>query len=169
MASPAKREKGRPTALTPEMQAKIIKDLAAGFTRECASARARISSSTLSHWVTRGRKGIEPYKAFYQEVISAERDAEALAVASVRKIGIGGAVIERKTITKTARDGTVTVEKIEKYSQPSLTAWTWWLERKFPESWSGRTEIMQDMIADYLKQRREAKKAASGDADGQSA
>src|SRR3954451_5857658 len=75
---------GREPKLDDDRQARILKDLAEGQTRACAAERAGISERTLLRWMARGRKGEEPFLAFMSGVKKAERDAEALAVRSIR-------------------------------------------------------------------------------------
>lgn len=104
--------KGRETKLTPELQERIVKDLADGQTRVCASARANIGIRSFQKWLALGKQGKQPYAAFYTAVKKAERDAESAAVSAIREAG-----------------------------QKLWTAYAWWLERKFPDSWGKRDRL----------------------------
>lgn len=111
-----------------ERQRSIIEDLADGQTRACAASRAGISERTFRYWISRGNKGVVPFVAFVAAVKKAERDAEAEAVKEIRLAG-----------------------------KKNWTAYAWWLERKFPESWGKDTELLREIIAAYRK-RKQTKK-----------
>ncbi len=114
------------TKFNEDRERRILVDLADGQTRACAAARAGITDRTMQNWMARGRKGEEPFASFVSAVKKAERDAEAVAVGEIRKAG-----------TK------------------NWTAFAWWLERKFPASWSKDAEILREMAAEYRKQKQE--------------
>lgn len=110
-----KRPRGRPTKLTPELQAKICDAIRAGNYCETAAAFGGIDKTTLYDWMRRGaraRHGI--YADFSHAVEKALADAEARDVA---------------LIAKAAADG-------------HWQAAAWRLERKFPDRW-GRRERHQ--------------------------
>jgi len=113
------------TKFDEERQRRILMDLADGQTRACAAERSGISERTLSHWLTQGRRGVEPYVAFVALVKKAEREAESEAVREIRTAG-----------------------------KRNWTAYAWWLERKFPESWGKDTELLREIIAAYRKRKR---------------
>jgi hypothetical protein len=127
-----------------------VADLAAGLTRACASERNGITDRTLRAWVARGKAGAEPFASFASAVKKAERDAEALAVGSIRQVAKGGVVVER--VATTDKQGRTVVT--EKFSRPEWTAWAWWLERKFPEAWGKDTEILRQMLAEYRRRKK---------------
>lgn len=104
---------------------RILADLADGQTRACAAARAGITDRTLQNWMARGRKGEEPFTSFVSAVKKAERDAEAVAVAAIRTAGA-----------------------------KNWTAYAWWLERKFPESWGKDAELLREIVAEYRKRKQ---------------
>lgn len=103
---------GRPTKLTPQVQARIVQAIVGGNDITVAAAYAGIHRDTFYYWLERGRaakRGI--YSDFSDAIEKAQADAETRNVA---------------LIAKAAQDGT-------------WTAAAWWLERKYPERW-GRKE-----------------------------
>ena len=110
-----KPSRGRPTKLTPELQAKICSAIQAGNFIEIAAAFAGIRKATLHNWLRRGARQTQGiYHAFSEAVEKALADSEARDVA---------------LIAKAAADG-------------QWQAAAWRLERKFPERW-GRRERHQ--------------------------
>lgn len=106
---------GRPTKLTPQVQARIVQAIVGGNDITVAAAYAGISKTTFYAWLERGRKAkTGPFADFVDAIEKAQADAEARNVA---------------LIAKAAQDGT-------------WTAAAWWLERKYPERW-GRKERQQ--------------------------
>ena len=73
---------GRPTKLTPEVQAKIVLAISGGNYRQVAAEWAGIPPDTLAHWMGRHR---EPYLSFRHAVLEAEKMAEIGAVALIMK------------------------------------------------------------------------------------
>ena len=145
---------GRDTKYNDDRGKRIVADLAAGLTQACAAERNGICDRTLQRWIARGKRGETPFESFVSAIKKAERDAEALAVGSIRHVAKGGIVVER--VTTTDKQGRVVVT--EKFSPPVWTAWAWWLERKFPESWGKDAEIIREMAAEF----RARKKAERG-------
>lgn len=150
---------GRGTKFDDDRARRILADLAAGLTRDCASERNGITGRTLRRWLAAGRKGGKSKQAvalmsFLSGVKKAERDAEARNIAIVQKAAQGGQVVERKTVTRTKRDGTTETEVTEKYSRGEWTAAAWWSERKFPESWGKDTEILREIIAEHRRRKK---------------
>lgn len=111
-------KRGRPTDLTPDIQAKIVEVVAAGNYREIAAHAAGISPRTLAGWVAQGKKaksGI--HRDFLQAVLKAEQDAEIRMVKAI----VDGA------------------EQDPKHAQ-------WWLERKAPERWGRDRQIIKELL-----------------------
>ena len=54
----------------------------------------------------------------------------------------GGALIERTTTTRTAKNGTATTTVRERFTPPDWHADGWFLERRHPADWSRRTEVV---------------------------
>jgi len=113
---------GRPTDLTPQVQAKIVLAIVGGNDNKVAAAHAGIGESTFYAWLDRGRKEVArlaassrakprasetPFVEFLEAIQKAQADAETRNVA---------------LIAKAAQEGT-------------WTAAAWWLERKYPERW----------------------------------
>ena len=99
---------GRPTKLTPQVQARIVQAIVGGNDITVAAAYAGIHKAQFYRWLEKGeqqQQGI--YRAFRDAIQKAQADAEARNVA---------------LIAKAAQDGT-------------WTAAAWWLERKYPERW----------------------------------
>lgn len=81
----ATRGPGRPTSLTPEVQAAIVADVEAGVKFEDAALANGIAEKTLYAWVARGNeKGEEPYRGFSQALTRARATAKANALRNVR-------------------------------------------------------------------------------------
>jgi transposase len=110
-AASKKRPPGRPTRLTPELQAKLCDAIRAGNYMETAAAFAGIRKATLHNWLRRGaRQSQGIYHAFSEAVEKALADSEARDVA---------------LIAKAAAEG-------------QWQAAAWRLERKFPDRWGRR-------------------------------
>jgi transposase len=113
---------GRPTKLTPQVQARIVQAIVGGNDITVAAAYAGIGKATFYLWLERGRKEMTrleaspfarprasetPFVDFIDAIEKAQADAETRNVA---------------LIAKAAQEGT-------------WTAAAWWLERKYPERW----------------------------------
>jgi transposase len=110
-AASKKHPSGRPTKLTPELQAKLCDAIRAGNYMETAAAFAGIRKATLQNWLRRGARQTQGiYHAFSEAVEKALADSEARDVA---------------LIAKAAADG-------------QWQAAAWRLERKFPDRWGRR-------------------------------
>jgi len=99
---------GRPSALTPEVRAKVLAALRCGLSRAAAAARAGIGARTLREWMARTDEA-EPYASFRAEVEAAEGVCEARLAAVVFKAAL---------------------------NDPNQARWL--LERRFPASWGRR-------------------------------
>jgi transposase len=97
---------GRKSALTDELQEKILRYLKLGAYVETAAAAAGISRDCFYKWMRRGAKGEKPYKAFADAV------EQALAESEVRDLGI-----------------------ILGAAQTQWQAAAWRLERRFPDKY----------------------------------
>jgi transposase len=109
---------GRPTALTPQTQERILSLLRLGNYIDVACKAAGIHKDTFYEWMKRGRSGKaadERHAAFAVEVDSALAQAEA-------------------------RD----VQTILMASQATWQAAAWRLERRFPERWSRSDRVRVD-------------------------
>ena len=101
---------------------------------------ARATKTVLLDLLTLHRHG--PYLGFLAatEKAGATRTLESLA--RIEAGGVGGALLERVTTTRTARDGTATTTVKERYTPPDWRADSWFLERRHPTDWSRRTELV---------------------------
>lgn len=75
---------GRPTALTPGVQAQFVKAISAGNYYEAACAYAGIGYNTFCQWMKWGKTGDKDralYREFRGAVLKAEADAEVRIVA----------------------------------------------------------------------------------------
>jgi transposase len=116
-AASKKHPSGRPTKLTPELQAKLCDAIRAGNYMETAAAFAGIRKATLQNWLRRGARQTQGiYHAFSEAVEKALADSEARDVA---------------LIAKAAADG-------------QWQAAAWRLERKFPDRWGRRDRHQVD-------------------------
>lgn len=161
-------KKGRLPKLTPEIQKSILRDLSAGLTRECAALRNGICKRTLARWIAAGRAGKKQYLSLVSSIKRAENNAEAKSIKGIRKIAEGGIVVERRTITRTKRDGSTEDEVIEKFSQPQWQAHAWWAERKNPKQWGQQRDVIRDMkkvLAELEKERAELRRTISEASD----
>lgn len=145
---------GRESKYNAERHESIIRDLASGLTRACAAARAGISERTLTRWLACGRRGEIPFVSFVAAVKKAEHDAEAVAVAMIRRIGFGEWVAEEVITTTTAKDGTTSTTTKRKNGRPEWTALAWWLERKWPDHYGKDVEIMRELKAMVRKSKK---------------
>ena len=80
----------RPTKLTPEVEALILKALKAGNFRSTAARLAGVRPATLHRWLERGdpagtRKADRPYRDFAEKVDQAMAEAEARDVTLISK------------------------------------------------------------------------------------
>jgi hypothetical protein len=128
--------RGRPTKLTAQIQAEIVKRIAVGNHADVAAVAAGVSRSTFYSWQKLGRKRkTGRHREFVLAITRAESEAEVQAIAIVRQAMKGGQVVERHTRTK--RDGSV--EITEKLARAEWTAARWFAERRHAERW-GRKE-----------------------------
>ena len=104
----ASRSGGRPPKLTPEVEAKILLAIRGGNFRGASAEWAGVSASTMTHWMTFGkRKPRSAWGRFRRAVLEAERAAEINCV--------------RLVLDAAKKDA--------KHAE-------WWLERKQPKRWA---------------------------------
>jgi hypothetical protein len=110
---------GRPSKLTPEVQALVCDAIRHGNFREAAAKAAGVTPRTLHEWMRKGREADEgPYAAFLQAVHEAEAEAELNAV---RRIYLAGA--------------------------DDVNHLKWWLERKFIGRWGRDARTIRELQA----------------------
>ena len=77
----------RPTKLTPELQAEMVKIIRAGNYQVVACRHVGIPEKTFYEWMRRGERGWkidEPYREFRAEILKARATAEIESVARIR-------------------------------------------------------------------------------------
>lgn len=111
--SPTKKNTGRPSKLTADIQNKIIEAIRAGAYVETAAAYAGINKTTFYDWLKKGARGEAPAFVEFSNAVQ-----KALASSEMRDI---------VTITKAAE------------SQWQAAAWR--LERKHPNRWGRRQHV----------------------------
>ncbi len=111
---------GRPTSLTPEVQATILAAIEAGNFKATAAQLAGIHRDTLHGWEQRGAAGEEPFKAFSDALQRAEAIAETALLASIRG----------------AQAAIVGVSGPEPWQ-----AKAWVMERRWPKRWASRVRV----------------------------
>ncbi len=87
---------GRPTKLTPHVQAVVIRAIRAGNYRQVAAEWAGIGAETMSRWMSRER---EPYIGFRQAVLEAERAAEIRAVRRIMRAAVKDPKVARTEVS----------------------------------------------------------------------
>lgn len=150
---------GRKGELTQSIQDRICQALAAGNTRHDAAVFGGIGERTFYTWYKRGRRSPHgKYKQFRQAIDKAEADAAIHYVAIVKKVSVGGSVVERKTITRTDKDGNPSTTVTEKITPADARPAQWWLERRRQDfsKFSHEFEEMKAQIAELQKAVQDA-------------
>lgn len=106
----------RPTTLTPEIQARFLEAIAEGATREAAAGYAGRTHGCVKGWITKGRRGEEPYADFVNAVKEAEDRCE------VSFCGV-----------------------IKRAAEKSWQAAAWWLERRRREKYALDSKQVRDL------------------------
>ncbi|MBK8173172.1 MAG: hypothetical protein IPK60_22955 [Sandaracinaceae bacterium] len=83
MKAKAKAKNGRPTSLTPELQARVVANVLRGAYIETACGAAGILRQSMYEWLRKGQAGVEPYAEFYEAVTAARDQAELSALNSI--------------------------------------------------------------------------------------
>lgn len=78
---------GRPTSLTPEVEARILRALRAGATHAIAAKIGGVTPQCLNAWLRRGEDGEEPFASFLSAAERAEGDAGLDAFESLQTAG----------------------------------------------------------------------------------
>jgi len=110
----ANYQTGRPTKLTPDLQAKIVEALKAGNYAEVAARHVGIASSTFYDWMKRGGEGDRRFSEFSEAIGEAEAFAHARAVTIIAKA-----------------------------MADDWKAAAWYLERKYHDEWGRRDKLDQ--------------------------
>ncbi len=144
--------RGRPSILTEQLQAEIVKRISVGNYAVVAAIAAGVQRSTFYAWIARGRKQKRGrYRSFLLAVRRAESEAEVQAVAIIRQAMKGGQVLER--VQRTKRDGSD--EKHEKFSKAEWLAAKWFAERRHAGRWGRKeTEEIAKLAREIAQLRR---------------
>lgn len=126
---------GRPTSLTPEVQAAIVTALRAGNYRVTAAAAAGVHRNTLVNWEKWGTEGKAPYVDFLCAIQKAEAEAEMELLADIRA----------------ARPGITGVNGADLWQ-----AKAWMLERRFATRWCAK---VKQQVAEHVDALTEKLKA----------
>lgn len=76
---------GRPTSLTPELAARILRRVRQGVGRQVAAVACGVSKNQVRNWEKRGLEGEEPYASFAADLHEAEALCEARWVAKLQR------------------------------------------------------------------------------------
>lgn len=130
---------GRPSKLTPELQAKIIKSLEAGNFLETAAESNGVGRATVFRWIQEANEGHpDPSRAIFRDaVIEARAKAESTMVSLVFRAAMGGVIT--KEVTRTLPNGTV--ESETSYSSPDGRVGLEFLSRAFPDRWKKQNTL----------------------------
>lgn len=106
---------GRPSKLTPEVQAAIVKGVRAGNYPEIAAQSQGIHRATFFAWMERGRTGEAPYSDFRDAVTRAKAWAERKMVRVVRTAAVTDSraaewYLERSASDRWGRRDKLTIE-----------------------------------------------------------
>lgn len=125
---------GRPTKLTPELHADIVRTIKAGNYLETAAAMAGVERLTLREWIKKGvRAKSGAYHAFALDIEQAMAHAEVVDVLGIRKAG-----------------------------EKEWTARAWLLERRFPDRWGRKSaDVTINLVQTPQWQEFRAKIAAA--------
>lgn len=81
---------GSVTKLTPAVHSQIVSYIAAGAYARHAAEAAGISHQAVALWLSKGKKGEEPYDAFYRDVQAAKGRDALRDIQIISKAGVGG-------------------------------------------------------------------------------
>jgi transposase-like protein len=144
---------GRPTKLLDDAVEEAVLDaIRYGATIEAACAAAGITDRTYYAWMARGREAKDTLeetgelpntgRPFLEACARAHAQGQAANVALLWKITEGGYVT--KTRTRRMRDpgtGDLVEETETDLAPPDLRAFTWYLERRHPETFKKAVEL----------------------------
>lgn len=136
---------GRPSKLTPELQAEVVRAIGDGLYRKDAARLVGVHPESLNKWMQTGRKATHgKHREFYLAVTKEEERVKLLACRSILRAGHGTPGTKSSRMVKGA-DG---VERLEVTIKPARAgdwkALAWWLERKFPEEFGRRDALKVD-------------------------
>ena len=139
---------GRPTKLTPSVQAAIVQAVSLGVPIKTAGSYVGVSEKSLTEWLARGqgrhsvRGSTKAYAAFAEAVEQARAQDEVRRIARLEQAARGGQVIFRKVQESVNAAGEVVKRVIEeRHTEPQWTADAWFLERSYPDRWGRRERL----------------------------
>jgi hypothetical protein len=153
------RKTGRTLRLTPDLQERLCAHLSAGHYLDASCHLEGVGASTVFRWlalgqdeafrITNGMTAADrrehnepsaasqrPYLEFREAVLRARAVAEDVAVSVVRKVMVGGFVVEKRTITEGDR-----TESIERVAQPDGKLALEYLSRVAPQRWGRQQRV----------------------------
>lgn len=136
---PARRRRGRPSKLTPEVTDKILAALRAGNYLEVAADYAGVGKTTVYRWLDEGAADNAPaqLRAFFDAVTRARAETEVRVLSQVMRVIAGGNMVRRTT--RTLRDGTQEVD--EQYAPGDGKVALEFLSRAYPSRWARRQAL----------------------------
>jgi hypothetical protein len=167
----AKPKRGRPSKLTPAVQAGICKAITEGLTYEQSAILNGISESTFYAWKANGEKAKSGrYVDFLDSIKVANIKARMVHLQRIEEASKGGEAYEETTeIIKTAIDPSTgnevvvarEVKTIRRVMLPCWTASAWILERRFSSEFGRHVQPQQveerDPLQEWLESLDEAK------------
>lgn len=155
----SKPQGGRPALLTPDAHKKLVEATGVGAPMSVAAAYVGVSDRTFERWMRRGYdaeqlevdgqpvpEDEQPFLALYKEVVQARSQAAVKSVVNIQRVAQGGQVTEETT--KKYRDpetGAVVEEKTIKRTAPDWRASAWYLERQHRQHFGRDKELQVEM------------------------
>jgi hypothetical protein len=140
----AKRGRGRPLELTPELIQQLATSIRATSSKEAAVSLAGIDLKTLRNWMRRGRKERDGlYRNLFLAIRKALAEFESFHAANIASVARGKPGRNVKT-ERVLPDGTKeTVIEKEPTQFPQWTASAWLLERRNPR-WQRKDTVRHE-------------------------
>lgn len=148
--TPARRRRGRPTRLHPQLQERICDSIRVGNFVETACVANGVSKAVFYVWQKKGRDAkallmagldIDPADRAYVEFLDASEGARAewenRFVETHARLALGGEVI---SVTEHYGEDEVVVGRTIKFARPDRQALEWHLVKGLPATW-GKNQI----------------------------
>jgi transposase len=119
-----KRKNGRPSKYSEELAERILEAVRAGAIRAAAAEYAQVGERTLYDWMRR-------FPQFAQAIKKADADCE---------IAFVGVILNAARGTPARYDERNNLLQAER--EPDWHAAAWWLERRHPETWRRRGDVV---------------------------
>lgn len=136
---PARRRRGRPTKLTPDVHEKIVAAIRAGNYIETAAHYAGVAPGTVFRWLKEADEpGAHRAKVEFREAVNhARAESEMRVIGQIQRVIMGGQVL-RET-TRKLPDGTTETER--SYAPPDGRVALEFAARAFPDRWARRAAL----------------------------